>query len=347
MTQQTKALTIKEYISQPNVKARVSELLKSRASQFMITVNSIVSNDKKLQVCEPASLVTAALTLTALDLPMNSNLGLAYIIPYKDRKTGLTLAQAQLGWKSFVQLALRTKKFRRINTSDVRKGEFAGIDRLSGDIDFNWMADEMKRSKLPVVGYVAYFRLNGGFEKSLYMSVEELKAHATKYSAEFRKYGTGMWKDRFEDMARKTVIKLLLSKYGLLSTDMAKAQEVDQAVVVDEDTTYIDNPKETAHDISEEKERQRLLKYIAGAKTLEELEQAKTSCVDDETVEAYTEKEKQLKTKAQEQVEPFKNPSAGEADGPSTGSEEIEEVDIDAISEEMEAKSGQEPTAQN
>ena len=110
-----------------------------------------------------------------------------------------------------------------------------------------------------------------------------------------------MWKDEFDAMAKKTVIKLMLSKYAPLSTDMARAQEVDQAILLDEKTKYIDNLKETPQEISEEKERQRLLKYIKNAKTLEELEKCKISCTEPETVEAYEEKEKQFKTEVKAQ----------------------------------------------
>jgi recombinase, phage RecT family len=229
-----KQLTIKQYIEQPNVKARVEELLKDRASQFIITINSMVNNDTKLQECEPASLFTAALTVTALDLPMNNNLGFAYIIPYKDNKTGKTYAQAQLGYKAFIQLAMRSNKFKTLNVSDVRQGEYKGLDRLTGELSLEWEKDETKRGKLPIVGYVAYMKLNNGFEKSYYMTAQEAKAHGTKYSANFRKYGSGMWKDEFDAMAKKTVIKLMLSKYAPLSTDMARAQEVDQAILLDE-----------------------------------------------------------------------------------------------------------------
>lgn len=286
-------LAIKEYLRRADVRGRVEALLKGRASQFMITLTSMVNNNAALSICEPASLFTAALTIVALDLPVNNNLGFAWIIPYK-AKDGKTYAQAQLGYKAFVQLAMRSKEFKTLNVSDVREGEYKGINRLSGELDLKWEQDEVKRNKLPIVGYVAYMRLKNGFEKSFWMTVEEARLHGEKYSQNFKKYGSGMWKDEFDAMAKKTVIKLMLSKYAPMSTDMARAQEIDQAVLVDEKTSYIDNQKESPEEISEEKERQRLIKYIGSVSTVSELEVCKSSCNTDELVELYQSKEKEL-----------------------------------------------------
>lgn len=295
----TSQLTIKQYIEQPNVKARVEELLKDRASQFMITLSSMVNNDAKLQQCEPGSLFTAALTIVAMDLPVNNNLGFAWIIPYNDRKSGKVFAQAQLGYKAFVQLAMRSGQFKTLNVTDVRQGEFKGIDRLSGEMSLKWEENEEKRTKLLVIGFVAYMRLLNGFEKSFYMTATEARAHGQKYSANFKKYNSGMWADEFDAMAKKTVLKLMLSKYAPMSANMAKAVEVDQAVLIDEKTKYIDNQKESAADISEDKEKNRVLKYIKNCKSLKSLMMCKSSCVTDELAEAYTEKESKLKVKDQ------------------------------------------------
>lgn len=287
-------LSIKQYIEQPKVRERIEQLLQNRASQFIITLSSMVNTNEKLQECEPASLFTAALTIVALDLPVNNNLGFAWIIPYKDRKSGKTYAQAQLGYKAFIQLAMRSDKFKTLNVSDVRQGEYKGLDRLSGELSLEWVDDTEARNKLPVIGYVAYMKLKNGFEKSYWMTAQEARSHGQKYSANFKKYNSGMWADEFDAMAKKTVIKLMLSKYAPMSTDMAKAQEVDQAVLLDDKTKYLDNQKESAQDISEEKERQRLIKYIKNCKSIKSLEMCKSSCTTDELAEMYSEKEKKL-----------------------------------------------------
>ena len=287
-------LTIKQYIEQPAVKERVEQLLKDRASQFIITLSAMVNSNQKLAECEPSSLFTAALTIVALDLPVNNNLGYAWIIPYKDNKDNKTYAQAQIGYKAFIQLAMRSQEFKTLNVSDVRESEYQGMNRLTGEIKFDWVDDELAREKLKVVGYVAYFQLKNGFEKSLYMDVAKIDTHAKRYSQNFRKYNTGLWKDDFDAMAKKTVIKLLLSKYAPLSTDMARAVEVDQSVEVNEKVSYIDNQKQTAQDISKEKERQRVMKHIKNARTLEILEQCKDACIDEELQNLYLDKEAKL-----------------------------------------------------
>ena len=297
----TNALTIKQYIDQPEVQKRVEQLLKDRASQFIVTITSMVNADQKYQECDPVSLFTAALNIVGMDLPVNNNLGIAWIIPYKDKKANKTYAQAQFGYKAFIQLALRSQEFKLLNASDVREGEIKGINRLTGEIDFEWEQDQDKRLMKKIVGYVAFLRLRNGFEKMLYMTNAELKEHAKKYSANYRNYGTGMWKDEPDAMSKKTVIKLLLSKYAPISTEMAKIQELDQAVIVDENVKYLDNPKETAADISEEKERKRVLTFIAEAQSLDELMQCKKSCTSDDLQEAYNAKEAELAQMISEQ----------------------------------------------
>lgn len=289
-------LSIKEYIQNKNVQERISVLLKERASQFIITITSMVNNDEKLAVCEPKSLVFAALTITAMDLPVNNNLGFAWIIPYKDTKSGKTYAQVQLGYKGFIQLSMRSNQFKTINASDVRDGEYKGINRLSGDIKFKWI--DKDREKLKIIGFVAYFKLLNGFSKSIYMTAEELKGWGLKYSQVFKKYNTGQWANDFEAMARKTVIKQLLSKYAPMSTTMAKAVQTDQAIIEGEDQMrYLDNEKQTAEEISAEKEKKRIIIFIENAQTPEELENCEESCDTDELKALYDAKKAELSKK--------------------------------------------------
>lgn len=289
-----KQLTIKQYIEKPEINQRIQQLLKDRSSQFMITLTSMVNNDPKLQECEPSSLFTAALTVVGMDLPVNNNLGFAWIIPYKDTKSGVTYAQAQLGYKAFIQLAMRSNQFKTLNVSDVREGEYKGMNRLTGEVDIEWESDDLKRNKLKIVGYIAYMRLLNGFEKSLYMTAVEAKAHGTKYSANYRKYNSGMWANEFDAMARKTVIKLLLSKYAPMNVEMAKAQEIDQAVVESDNLRYIDNEDQSIEELAEEKERKRIIEHIEKSTTIKELELCKKACDTNELAELYLDKEKKL-----------------------------------------------------
>lgn len=226
---------VTRYIKDENVGKRINELLKDRAPQFTTTLMAALNSNKALNSCEPQSVLTAALTAASMDLPINQNLGFAYLIPYKNKDGDV--CQFQMGYKGFIQLAQRSGYYKTINATEVREGEIAKIDRLSGEIEFDWIEDDKEREKAKVVGYVAYFKLLNGFEKSLYWSVEKCKAHATRFSKSF-KFGGGLWKDDFESMAIKTVLKQLISKYGPLNTQLQEAIAKDQTI----NGEYIDNP---------------------------------------------------------------------------------------------------------
>jgi len=213
----------------------LTEVLGNRKGSFVNNMVALVSNNLKLQECEPTTLMFAGLKATALNLPLDQNLGYAYVIPYKDNRAQKTVAQFQIGKNGFVQLALRSNQFKTLNVSDVRESEMKSFDRLSGDIVFEWKED---RIDLPVIGFVAYMRLLSGFEKSIYMTVKEIEKHGKKYS---KTYNNGPWKDDFGSMAEKTVLKRLLSKYAPLSVEMQQAIMADQAVITKEGNEYVDN----------------------------------------------------------------------------------------------------------
>ena len=282
---------IRTYLSDPTIKGRIEELLKDRAGTFIVSLLSTVNGNSKLSECAPASLINAALTAASLDLPVNQNLGYAFLVPYKG------VAQFQMGTKGFVQLAQRSGQFKTINVSDVREGEIKGENRLTGEIEFEWINDQDTRMALKVVGYVAYMKLINGFEKSLYMTTEELKKHGLKYSQSY-KQGFGLWEDNFDSMGKKTVIKLLLSRYAPLSVEMQKATLADQAIIEGENEfKYVDNEIETADMVAKEKENNRILKYIEKAKTQEELEKVRAFIIDERLVEIFEAKVKELSKK--------------------------------------------------
>ena len=228
--------TVKGFMALPSTQKRVEELLGDRASQFMTSVSSMIGADDKLAKCEPISLFMACLTAAALDLPVNKNLGFAHIIPYENRKAGVTEAQFQMGWKGFVQLAQRTGQYETIAATAVYEGQLVSEDPLEGNA-YDWKAKDPSNK---IIGYVAKFKLTTGFRKELYMSDEDIKDHAKKYSQAY-KSGYGPWKDNFEAMALKTVVKLLISKWGPMSVDMQNAIQKDQAIIKGEDNvSYID-----------------------------------------------------------------------------------------------------------
>lgn len=264
-------VSLQAYIRSGAVQQVIGESIGGdNAGNFTTSLLSVVNTNPVLQDCPPESIIKAAITAASMKLPIDPNLGFAYIIPYNNKvkekelvtkADGSTfertterwqmVAQFQLGYKGFIQLAQRSGQFKRINATDVREGEYKGIDRRSGDLDLEFEQDEAKRSKLKVVGYLGYFRLQNNFEKELYMSVDELNKHAKKYSKSFAK-GYGLWSDQFDVMAKKTVLKLLISKYGALSTSLQEAVLADQSAVDEDGYKYIDNDKDSIVDGSDE-----------------------------------------------------------------------------------------------
>lgn len=256
-------VSVQAYLRSNTVQQRIEALLGKRAGQFTATLMSVLNQNVMLQECKPETVLSAAITAASMDLPVNPNLGFAYIIPYNNnqkveetyldakgvertRTKWVTTveAQFQMGYKGFIQLAQRSGHYKTINSTDVREGEIKSFDRLSGEFEFNWIDDRKERDKLPVIGYVAYFRLNTGFEKTLYMEIDDLTKHAKKYSKSFAK-GYGLWaeKDGFEFMALKTVLKLLISKFGPMNTELQQAILADQSEVGDDGFNYVDNDK--------------------------------------------------------------------------------------------------------
>lgn len=220
-------LTITRMVHDQGFIKQAQDTLGEGTQQFLSSVLSLFNSKKELQSLDPVKLYNCCLMAAAIKLPFNSNLGQAYIIPYKGEP------QLQIGWKGFVQLAQRSGQFKTIGVNAVYENEIGGIDSLTGEIIFDF---KLKKEG-QVVGYMAYFRLLNGFEKNLYMTVEELKRHGKRYSQTF-KSNTGVWVDNFDAMAKKTVIKLLLSKFAPLSIDLQKAIEIDQS---DTDGDYADN----------------------------------------------------------------------------------------------------------
>ena len=236
----------------------LATVLGSRKEQFINNLLAVVGNDVKLQACTPTSLIYAATKATALGLPLDTNLGFAYIIPYKNTKKVKELqliaqksgaqpveqevtvsvkvqeAQFQIGWKGFVQLAQRTGSFEFINAGPVYDGELLGIDKKSGEPNLDG-----RKASDTVIGYFAYFKLLNGFQKTLYMPVDEVRKHATKYSQTFSSSldyirNSSKWTTDFEAMATKTVIKQLLSKYAPLSTDAQTVAQLKEAIRADQ-----------------------------------------------------------------------------------------------------------------
>lgn len=245
------------FIANPRTQEYLATVLAEKKASFVNNITALVSNNAALQVCKPDTIMFASLKATALDLPLDQNLGFAYVLPYRDNKNGVTVAQFQMGYKGFVQLALRSGQFKTLNATEVREGELVDEDFVTGELTFKKAEN---RESLPVIGYVAYFKLLNGFEKYLFMTSAEMKAHALRFSQTYKK-GYGLWadKDSFDSMAKKTVLKLLISKYAPLSVEMRDAIKADQSVMQKPDEyDYVDvdeqpqpEPSETAKEKAE------------------------------------------------------------------------------------------------
>lgn len=278
-------MSMAQYVSQVAVSSTLQQALKDKAPQFIASVTSLVNSNEKLKAADKGSIIRACLTAASLDLPINQSLGFAYIIPYKDQ------AQFQLGYKGFIQLAQRSGQFKTINVTDVKDGEIVSEDRLTGEIKFDWITAS-GRDTFKTIGYVAFFELINGFEKMLYMTTDQLKNHGVKFSQSF-KSGYGLWKDEFDTMAKKTVIKLLLSKYAPMTVDMQTATLSDQAIIQDDGYEYADNQPVDHEVVSTEKEKARVIAHIADAKTIKELEECQDAVTND-TEDLYKTKLDQL-----------------------------------------------------
>ena len=226
----------------------LADVLGERKASFVNNLTALVANNAMLQVCEPYTLMVAAMKATALNLPLDNSLGFAYVLPYKDNKKGITVAQFQLGYKGVKQLALRSGSFATIpNATDVRDGELISRNRLTGECKFNFIEDADEREKKPVIGFVSYFKLLNGAESTFYMSKSEMEKHALRYSQTYRSTnpkvkGASKWTTDFNDMACKTVVKLNLSKNAPLSVEMQDALKADQSIMFERDKyEYLDN----------------------------------------------------------------------------------------------------------
>lgn len=221
---------------QDDVVKKFQELLGKRASSFLTTVMSVVASNDLLKNAEPKSVYLSALVSATLDLPINPNLGFAYIVPYK--KDWKQIAQFQMGYKWFIQLAQRSGQFKTISASPVYEWQLIEENPLTGFV-FDWT----KKESDIIIGYASYFSLLNGFEKTFYMTKKELENHGKKYSQTYKRW-YGVWNDDFDAMAIKSVIKLLLAKYAPLSVEMQTAVLTDQWLIQDEDfqeIEYVDN----------------------------------------------------------------------------------------------------------
>lgn len=225
-------LGLKALINNPTVQEKFRQVLKEKAAGFTSSVLTLVNNDNYLAQCEPQSILTCAMTAATLDLPLDKNLGYAYIVPFKNYKNGNRQeGQFILGYKGLIQLAMRSGQYRALNVAPVYEGELNGWNRLTETFDF----DFSKKISDIVVGYVGYFELLNGFKKTVYWTKEEIENHRIKFAKGKNKAPSQVWIDNYDAMACKTVLRNLLTKWGLLSIEMLTVERVDEKVLKDFD----------------------------------------------------------------------------------------------------------------
>lgn len=209
---------LKHILAAESVQEQFKSVLAENAGAFVASIIDLYNTDRTLQMCDPKNVVMEALKAASLKLPINKQLGFSWIVPYRDSKTGQYIPTFQLGYKGYIQLCMRTGAYRYINADVVYEGELVKHDKLTGEIEI----DPDKRTSDKKIGYFAFIETLNGFRKTLYMSVEEVTKHAQKYS---KSYGNknSVWVTDFDAMALKTCLRLLLSKYGVMSVEMQRA----------------------------------------------------------------------------------------------------------------------------
>lgn len=292
---QLNAMPIGGFMNTQAIKNRITSMMGSeRGLRFITGVTSAVSTNQELSKCTNESIFNGALLGETLNLSPSPQLGQYYLVPYKKYKKGTKevesiTAQFQLGYKGYIQLAIRSGQYKKINVIEVRDGEFIDYDIFNEEYGFKPIKDYEVRKKTPVIGYYAMFEYLNGFKKSVYMTKEEMLDHADTYSSAFNKFAyidlmdgkipekdmwkySSFWYKNFDEMAKKTMIRQLISKWGIMSTEMQKAYESDMAEIKDNGTPeYIDNQNDSVQEAT----------YIEETQEAEETEEVKKVNIDE------------------------------------------------------------------
>lgn len=198
-----------------------------KAQRFITAISSAVATNPALQECDSFSIINSALLGETLNLSPSPQLGQYYMVPYNDKKKG-KVATFQLGYKGYIQLAIRSGEYKRINVLLIKEGELINYDPLNEELEVNLMKDELARENAKTIGYYAMFELVNGFKKTMYWSKEKMEAHALKYSQGYKvKKGYTFWEKDFDAMATKTMLRQLISKWGIMSIEFQTAFESD------------------------------------------------------------------------------------------------------------------------
>ena len=214
-----------------------------RAAGFVTAITSAVATNPQLQECDPGTILSAGLLGETLQLSPSPQLGQYYLVPFNDRNRGCKVAQFQLGYKGYIQLAIRSGQYKKLNAMAIKEGELIRYDPLNEDIEVQLIDNETDREKAETIGYYAMFEYLNGFRKVIYWSKEKMQNHALEYSQGYRAHkGYTFWEKDFDSMAIKTMLRQLISKWGIMSIEFQKAYEADMGVVREDNSVeYVDN----------------------------------------------------------------------------------------------------------
>lgn len=253
------------FLTTENNKKYLESLLGDKTQAFITSLSTMVGSNETLNKCDRASLLGCALKATSMNLPFDQNLGFAYAVPYANK------AQFQMGYKGFIQLAQRSSQIQQLNAREVVEGEYKGDD-IMGEPIIEWLPVEEREGK-NVIGYMAGMKLVNGFIKIIYWSKVKIEKHADRYSQAYRyakKVGQkdAVWINNFDAMAKKTVLKDLISKYAPMSVEMQQAIKYDQSVILTdpetgtEEVLYVDNPEEVKPETISKEQQEEIAKTI-------------------------------------------------------------------------------------
>ena len=244
---QTQRLGIAAYLSQDAVKNKINDVIGGKDGQrFISAIVSATTNNPTLQECSNGSILSAALLGESLKLSPSPQLGQYYLVPFNDKEKG-KVAQFQLGYKGYIQLAIRSGQYKKLNVLAIKEGELIRFDPLNEEIEVRLIEDEEVRESAPTIGYYAMFEYTNGFKKAMYWSKSKMEAHALKYSQGYaadKRKGTAwtFWSKDFDGMAYKTMLRQLISKWGIMSIEMQSAIDADMAVINEDGSkNYVDN----------------------------------------------------------------------------------------------------------
>lgn len=257
---QNPRLSLTAYLTKDAVKDQISKVVGGKDGQrFISAIVSATTTNPALQECSNQSILSAALLGESLKLSPSPQLGHYYLVPYDNKNEGKQ-AQFQLGYKGYIQLAIRSGQYKKLNVMAVKEGELEYFDPLNEDIKINLMVEKWdEREALPTVGYYAFFELTNGFRKAIYWSKAQMEAHAKKYSPGYKKdvergWNYTFWSKDFDGMAYKTMLRQLISKWGIMSIEMQSAFEGDMAVINEDGTkNYVEVDEDNIIDMPEVK----------------------------------------------------------------------------------------------